>query len=96
MFYDSLDHPCSIVDAARPDQSNCMLNEGCLFSNLSHPNVLSVLAVCTDSPQPMIIYSYMEQGNLKQFLLKSQISDLHTHIVSSIDINHEGGIIIWE
>ena len=67
----------TISDQASHVQISVFLNEGKMMRSLNHDNILSVMANCTDDPmRPLIIYPWMNQGNLKLFLQKCKVHTL--------------------
>ena len=54
-----------------------------MLRGLSHKNILSVMSVCLEG-KPMVIFPYMNLGNLKQFLRNGRIGPGDTHQVSNI------------
>lgn len=72
----------SFTDQARPDQVQTFLTESCLFRGLTHQNLNTLIAACLDNEkQPMVIYPYANEGNLKKFLQKCRMSDTGAHQV---------------
>ncbi len=62
----------TVSDQASKLQVSLVLTEGMKFWSLNHRNILSIIATCTDDPQrPLLIYPFMDGGNLKLFLQKS-------------------------
>jgi len=69
---------CVCLDEARPDQVDMMIKEGSLTKGLRHPNINCVCASCFE-PQylaPLLIYPFLDEGNLKKFLQRCRISDV--------------------
>lgn len=67
----------TITDEARSDQIEVMLREGSFTLGLKHDNINSIIASCIDEDQhPMLIYTFMNEGNLKKFLQRCKISDV--------------------
>lgn len=66
----------TVTGEARPDQVDVMLREGSLTLGLRHDNVNSIIASCIDQDRPMLIYLFMNEGNLKKFLQRCKISDV--------------------
>ncbi|XP_064614923.1 tyrosine-protein kinase RYK-like isoform X2 [Liolophura sinensis] len=70
----------TVIDQARPDQVQTFLTESCLFRGLAHQNLNTIIAACLDNEkQPMVIYPYANEGNLKKFLQKCRMSDTGAH-----------------
>ena len=67
---------CCLVEA-RPDQVDLMLREGCFTKHLQHSNINSLLSTCfhLDEP-PLLVYPFLDEGNLKKFLQRCKISDV--------------------
>ena len=67
-----------VVAEARPDQVDLMLREGCFTKGLQHSNISCLLATCgvhLEEP-PLLIYPFLDEGNLKKFLQRCKISDV--------------------
>ncbi|CAL1533163.1 unnamed protein product, partial [Lymnaea stagnalis] len=66
----------TVTDQANPDQVQLFLTESVLLKTLVHPNLHSVLGACLDNPeQPLVIYPFLQEGNMKKFLLKCRMSE---------------------
>ena len=79
----------TLTDVARKDQTDVMLREGCLLKGLVCPNLLPVIAACVDSEQqPLLIYNYNMESNLKKFLLRCKVSDISPHQVRTLHHHH--------
>ena len=71
----------SISDTASTEQANLLLIESCLLRGLTHKNLLPILSVCLeDSDHPLIMYQFMNKGNLKLFLRKSRSCEGTTQV----------------
>ncbi len=75
---------CCVSEQARPDHIETMLRESCMMHGMSNaPNVNGILAACLRVPaQPLLIYPYADQGNLKKFLHKCKMSEIAAAYVS--------------
>ncbi|XP_071949600.1 tyrosine-protein kinase RYK-like [Antedon mediterranea] len=70
----------TVTDQASEEQRNLLVKESCMLKGLSHKNVLPILCVCLqDETNPMIMFSFMGLGNLKQFLRNGRIGPGDTH-----------------
>ncbi|XP_022253074.1 tyrosine-protein kinase RYK-like [Limulus polyphemus] len=78
----------TVSDQASQVQISLLLGEGMKMFSFIHKNVLPVIGVCMDNPQrPLLIYPYMNQGNLKRFLHKCQFSaEGHCHTLVTQDL----------
>ena len=66
-----------LPDEARSDQVDLMLREGCFTRSLQHSNINSVLATSFHlGVPPLLIYPFLDEGNLKKFLQRCKISDV--------------------
>ncbi|CAG2177030.1 unnamed protein product, partial [Oppiella nova] len=62
----------TVSDQASKLQISLIMTEGMRFYSLKHRNLLSLIGTCTDDPKrPLLIYPYMNGGNLKHFLQTS-------------------------
>ena len=58
---------------ATSDQVNLLLIESSMLKDLTHKNLLPVMAVCLeDEKQPLVMFPFMNRGNLKLFIKKSR------------------------
>ncbi|XP_013067527.1 tyrosine-protein kinase RYK-like isoform X2 [Biomphalaria glabrata] len=66
----------TVTDQAKSDQVQLFLTESVLLKSLIHPNLHSILGACLESPdQPLVVYPYLQEGNMKKFLLKCRMSE---------------------
>ncbi len=80
---------CFSLEQARMDHVDTMLRECCIMQGMQNAvNVNGILAACLTNPsQPLLVYPYADQGNLKKFLHKCKMSELAASHVS---------IILWK
>ena len=66
-----------------------MLRESCMMLGMQNaPNVNGILAACLRIPaQPLLVYPYADQGNLKKFLQKCKMSEIAASHVSVDSFN---------
>ncbi|CAH1377721.1 tyrosine-protein kinase Dnt-like isoform X1 [Tenebrio molitor] len=58
-------------EAASKRQISLFLTEGTMMFGIEHKNILPVWGVNVDNPkQPLLVYPYVNRGNLKRFLIK--------------------------
>ncbi|XP_033118761.1 tyrosine-protein kinase RYK-like [Anneissia japonica] len=70
----------TVTDQASDEQRNLLIKESCMLKGLSHKNILPILCVALqDEAAPMIMFSFMGLGNLKQFLRNGRIGPGDTH-----------------
>ena len=63
----------TVSGMASEDQVNLLLIESSMLKELTHRNLLPVMAVCLeDEKQPLVMFPFMNRGNLKLFLKKSR------------------------
>lgn len=63
----------TVSGMASSDQVNLLLIESSMLKDLTHKNLLPVMAVCLeDEKQPLIMFPFMNRGNLKLFIKKSR------------------------
>ena len=63
----------TVSGMASADQVNLLLIESSMLKDLTHRNLLPVMAVCLeDEKQPLIMFPFMNRGNLKLFIKKSR------------------------
>ncbi|XP_059159573.1 tyrosine-protein kinase RYK-like isoform X2 [Physella acuta] len=66
----------TVTDQAKTDQVQLFLTESVLLKSLIHPNLHNILGACLDNPdQPLVVYPYLQEGNMKKFLLKCRMSE---------------------
>ncbi|KAL5005369.1 hypothetical protein ScPMuIL_018825 [Solemya velum] len=74
----------TITDQARSDQVHVFLNESCMMRGLVHPNIHTLIGASLDNErQPIILYPYSVEGNLKKFLQKCRVSECGSHYVNN-------------
>ncbi|XP_064639327.1 tyrosine-protein kinase RYK-like [Lineus longissimus] len=74
----------TVTDQARHDQTNMMLRESCMLKDLSHKNINPIIGACLENEmQPLLLYPYSTEGNLKKFLLRCKASDVTAHALST-------------
>ncbi|XP_050405969.1 tyrosine-protein kinase RYK [Patella vulgata] len=70
----------AISDQAKTDQVQLFMTESSQLKGLVHPNINPVIGSCLeDESQPMCIYQYSNEGNLKKFLQKCRMSECGSH-----------------
>ena len=70
------------TEAASPSQIDVFLREACLLKGHLHANVNPLIATCLQNEkQPLLIFPYLNEGNLKKFLLRCKISERGTQQV---------------
>ena len=63
----------TVSGMATEDQVNLLLIESSMLKDLTHRNLLPVMAVCLeDEKQPLVMFPFMNRGNLKLFMKKSR------------------------
>lgn len=63
----------TVSGMASADQVNLLLIESSMLKDLTHRNLLPVMAVCLeDEKQPLVMFPFMNRGNLKLFIKKSR------------------------
>ncbi|ESO98934.1 hypothetical protein LOTGIDRAFT_213735 [Lottia gigantea] len=70
----------TISEQARADQVQLFMSESSQLKGLVHPNINPVIGSCLDdTSQPMCVYNYTNEGNLKKFLQKCRMSECGSH-----------------
>ncbi|XP_054724955.1 tyrosine-protein kinase RYK-like isoform X2 [Uloborus diversus] len=65
----------TVKDQASPIQVSLLTAEGMMMLGMNHKCILPLVGLCTDDPHhPMLIYPYMNQGNLKKFLHRCMLA----------------------
>lgn len=64
-----IQHPDTVKMAA-------FLDEAQILKTLDHPNILKLLAVCSEKEPVFLVTEYMAQGRLSQYLREGQGSEL--------------------
>ncbi|KAK3747506.1 hypothetical protein QZH41_011373 [Actinostola sp. cb2023] len=63
----------TVSEIASTEQVNLMLIESSMLRDLTHINLLPITSVCLeDEKQPLVMFQFMNRGNLKLFLKKSR------------------------
>ena len=63
----------TVSQLASAEQVNLLLIESSTLRDLTHKNLLPISAVCLeDEKQPLVMFPFMNRGNLKLFLKKSR------------------------
>lgn len=63
----------TVSGLASTEQVNLLLIESSMLKDFTHRNLLPVMAVCLeDEKQPLVMFPFMNRGNLKLFLKKSR------------------------
>ena len=70
------------------------MREACLLKGLVHPNVNPILAACIDDDHcPLLVFPFVNQGNLKKFLQRCKLSEIGSHQVrAGLDIGLGGPV----
>ncbi|XP_076347415.1 tyrosine-protein kinase RYK-like isoform X3 [Tachypleus tridentatus] len=78
----------TVSEQASKDQISLLLFEGMRMFGTNHKNVLPIIAICMDNVQhPLLVYPFMNQGNLKLFLQKCRFSvEGHFHTLLTQDL----------
>ena len=63
----------TVSGMASEDQVNLLLIESSMLKDFTHRNLLPIMAVCLeDEKQPLVMFPFMNRGNLKLFIKKSR------------------------
>lgn len=63
----------TVSGMASADQVNLLLIESSMLKDLTHRNLLPIMAVCLeDEKQPLVMFPFMNRGNLKLYIKKSR------------------------
>ncbi|KAJ7328141.1 hypothetical protein OS493_025546 [Desmophyllum pertusum] len=72
---------------ATSDQVNLLLIESSMLKDLTHKNLLPVMAVCLeDEKQPLVMFPFMNRGNLKLFIKKSRSPEGGSKSLTTADL----------
>lgn len=76
IFFTHLKSKCYVFpDQASPIQVSLLTAEGMMMLGMHHKNILPLIGLCTDDlHHPMLVYPYMNQGNLKKFLHRCMLA----------------------
>ncbi|CAG9863679.1 unnamed protein product [Phyllotreta striolata] len=75
----------TLKDDARESELNDLLSEYQLLKEVSHPNVIRLLGVCTSPGGPVyVIIEYAELGSLRNYLRRTR--KLQTHILTKEEL----------
>lgn len=81
----------TVSGMASEDQVNLLLIESSMLKDLTHKNLLPVMAVCLeDERQPLIMFPFMNRGNLKMFIKKSRSPEGGSKSLTTADLVHVG------
>lgn len=79
----------TLKDDARESELNDLLSEYQLLKEVSHPNVIRLLGVCTAPGGPVyLIIEYAEYGSLRYVIINDDVRrliHLHSHAILLID-----------
>lgn len=65
----------TVKDQASPIQVSLLTAEGMMMLGMHQKNILPLIGLCTDDlHHPMLVYPYMNQGNLKKFLHRCMLA----------------------
>ncbi|CAL1279579.1 unnamed protein product [Larinioides sclopetarius] len=77
----------TVTDQASTIQVSLLTAEGMMMLGLNNKYILPLIGLCTDDPyHPMLVYPYMNQGNLKKFLHKCLLAEGHCHALMHRDL----------
>lgn len=81
----------TVSGMATEDQVNLLLIESSMLKDLTHRNLLPVMAVCLeDEKQPLVMFPFMNRGNLKLFMKKSRSPEGGSKSLTTSDLVHVG------
>lgn len=81
----------TVSGMASADQVNLLLIESSMLKDLTHRNLLPVMAVCLeDEKQPLVMFPFMNRGNLKLFIKKSRSPEGGSKSLTTADLVHVG------
>lgn len=81
----------TVSGMASEDQINLLLIESSMLKDLTHKNLLPVMAVCLeDEKQPLIMFPFMNRGNLKLYIKKSRSPEGGSKSLTTADLVHVG------
>lgn len=91
----------TVTGEASAAQASLVVREGLSLLGMNHANVLSVVgAACDESGPPLLIYPYMNAGNLKRFLRQSDqvlvtqdLVDMAIQVAEGLQYLHKRGFI---
>lgn len=78
----------TVSGMASEDQINLLLIESSMLKDLTHKNLLPVMAVCLeDEKQPLIMFPFMNRGNLKLYIKKSRSPEGGSKVSSAMFVS---------
>lgn len=81
----------TVSGLASSEQVNLLLIESSMLKDFTHRNLLPVMAVCLeDEKQPLVMFPFMNRGNLKLFLKKSRSPEGGSKSLTTADLVHVG------
>lgn len=79
----------TVSGLASTEQVNLLLIESSMLKDFTHRNLLPVMAVCLeDEKQPLVMFPFMNRGNLKLFLKKSRSPEGGSKSLTTADLVH--------
>ncbi|XP_070537672.1 tyrosine-protein kinase RYK-like [Ptychodera flava] len=68
----------TVTDQASEDQRLLLFKESSMLHEVKHRNILPIMHVCfDDEKEPLMLFLYMSNGNLKHYLKNGRLSDAH-------------------
>lgn len=81
----------TVSGMASEDQVNLLLIESSMLKDFTHRNLLPIMAVCLeDEKQPLVMFPFMNRGNLKLFIKKSRSPEGGSKSLTTADLVHVG------
>ncbi|XP_048588391.1 tyrosine-protein kinase RYK [Nematostella vectensis] len=81
----------TVSEIASRDQVTLMLIESSMLRDLTHKNLLPIMCVCSeDEQQPLVMFPFMNRGNLKLFLKRSRSPEGVSKSLTTADLVHMG------
>lgn len=81
----------TVSGLASSEQVNLLLIESSMLKDFTHKNLLPVMAVCLeDEKQPLVMFPFMNRGNLKLFIKKSRSPEGGSKSLTTADLVHVG------
>jgi len=76
----------TVTEQASTEQLLLFLAEACMLKRTTHHQVSSPINICSDGPTPLVIYPFMNRGNLKNYLRLTRTAEPLSRPLTTRDI----------
>ena len=75
---------CYFTEQASLEQVLIFLADSWMLKRTTHHNISSPLHICSDRPTPMVIFPFMNRGNLKNYLRLTRTAEPLSRVKSQV------------